>query len=86
MESNLKPRDRGDALDTERFENMLASPPFALYLKRVAAELERARTDCEKQDELRAIHNAQGRCASLRTVLELPAIMLREMRGGTKSG
>jgi hypothetical protein len=71
--------NRTDALDTERFEAMVASPPFALLRARIAAELERARADCETQCEL-VLTRAQGQAKALRTVLDLPASMLREMK------
>lgn len=71
--------NRHDSLDTERFEAMLASPPFALYQARISAELERARTDCETQCEL-VLARAQGQAKAFRTALELPAMMLAEMR------
>jgi hypothetical protein len=62
---------------------MLASPPFALYRARIAAELERARTDCETQSDV-ALTRAQGAAKALRTALELPAIMLAEMKKNQK--
>jgi hypothetical protein len=72
--------NRLDALDTERFEAMLASPPFALLKARIAAELERARADCETHDERVVIARAQGQVKAFRTVLALPEIMLKEMK------
>jgi hypothetical protein len=71
---------RLDAIDAERFEEMLASESFALLRARIAAELERARTDCESQPELRDIHRAQGAAKALRMTLDLPARMLTTMK------
>jgi len=68
-------------LEAERFEAMLASPSFGLLRARIAGELERARTDCESQDGALEIHRAQGRVKALRTMLELPINMLKEMKG-----
>lgn len=80
MEGKIVVPDRLDGLDAERFAEMLSSPPFALFRGRIYQELERARADCETFTEPAQIHRAQGRCASLRTVVLLPEIMLREMR------
>ncbi len=76
--------ERLDALDLERFEDMIASPPFALFQARVTAELERARTDCETVIGDVQVCRAQGRCAALRTVLALPAIVAKEIRAKLK--
>jgi hypothetical protein len=71
--------NRLDSLDTERFETMIGSPAFALLRARMVAELERARNDCETQCEL-VQTRAQGQAKAFRTALDLPAIMLREMK------
>jgi hypothetical protein len=75
---------RHDALDTERFSDMLASPPFALLRARMTAELERARLECETQTDPLGVNRAQGRCGAMRIALALPEIMLREMKGTAK--
>lgn len=62
---------------------MLASEPFALLRGRISGELDRARADCENQQGL-TLKRAQGQVKALRTALELPAIMLREMKAKTK--
>jgi hypothetical protein len=67
-----------DALDRERFEDMLKSPPFAILAARIAAELERYRGECEKRDGVE-LHRSQGAAAALRVVLGLPLAMLKEM-------
>lgn len=72
---------RFDAIDTERFETMIESPAFALYRARLVDELERARGDCEAQDDLKPIHRAQGVVHGLRTALGLPQAIAQEMRG-----
>jgi hypothetical protein len=80
MDGKVIVPDRLDALDTERFADMLASPPFNLLRARIYAELERARGDCETQNDPQALNRAQGRCGALRAVQALPEIMLKEMR------
>ncbi len=76
----LKPTDRFDALDQERFEDMLQSPPFQIFLGRVRATLEVASGDCERLDDESDLRRAQGRAAALRTVLRLPEQIVEEMK------
>ena len=79
MDPKTLPATRLDSLDAERFRDMVASPPFALFRARIEAELERARGDCEVAAEPRAVTLAQGRSAALRTALALPALILKEI-------
>jgi hypothetical protein len=67
-----------DALDRERFEDMLKSPPFAILAARIAAELERYRGECEKRDGVE-LHRSQGAAAALRMVRDLPFQILKQM-------
>lgn len=71
---------RFDALDRELFETMIVSPSFVVYRRRLIAELERARIDCETREEACAIHRAQGSVRGLRIALGLPEEILKEMR------
>lgn len=79
MQQPVARSPRLDAIDEERFADMVASESFALLKDRIAGELDRARTDCETQFGL-TLTRAQGRVNALRTVLEIPAIMLREIK------
>lgn len=82
METPAITTRRHDALDTERFADMLDSPPFAMFMQRIEAEFGRSRLDCENETEAVPLHRAQGRCAAYRTVLALPAIMRAEQKKG----
>jgi hypothetical protein len=84
MQPAIKASERLDQIDREQFEAMLASAPFELLAARIAAELERARADCESQLDVIAVHRAQGAVKALRTALDLPKILLKEM--STKIG
>jgi hypothetical protein len=85
MEPPVKRSNRLDQIDTELFEQMLASGSYQLLRARIAGELERARTDCENQPEPREVYKAQGAVRALRVALELPARILQEMKAGTRS-
>lgn len=63
---------------------MLASPAFALLKARIAAELERARTECETECGRDSVYFSQGQAKALRTVLALPDMMLTEMKARKK--
>lgn len=79
MQSKVIPvADPPDALDRERFADMVASPPFQTLESRIRQELERYRGECEKRDGVE-LHRSQGAAAALRVVLGLPAAMLKEM-------
>lgn len=79
MDPRPVPSQRLDHLDAERFRDMLASPPFAIFRKRIELLLDRSRGDCEKHDDPRDIHRAQGSTAAIRSVLALPEQILREI-------
>lgn len=79
MEAKVTSSERLDQLDAERFRDMLASPPFDILRKRITAELERARMDCERQTNIRDLRRAQGVTSGLRTVLALPEQILKEI-------
>jgi hypothetical protein len=80
VEAKTTVADRLDALDKERFEDMIASPPFALFVRRIAAELARAQNDCERKDETVSIYRAQGAAAAFRVALALPELIVKEIR------
>jgi hypothetical protein len=79
MQTPATTSPRLDGIDAGRFADMLASPSFQLFGARIAAELERSRTDCEMLDGV-ALNRAQGKVTAYRTVLDLPARMLAEMK------
>ena len=79
MESKAVPvPDRLDALDRERFKEMVDSPPFALYSARLMHEFDRYRVECEVRDGTE-LHRSQGSAAALRVVMDLPNTILKEM-------
>jgi hypothetical protein len=67
-----------DALDRERFQDMLNSPPFLLLRNRILEELQRYCQECEARDGVE-LHRSQGAARALRVVLGLPATMIKEM-------
>jgi hypothetical protein len=83
MESKLNTSERLDHLDAERFRDMLASPSFLTLTARIEAELERKRELCERLDKI-GLYRAQGSVAALRTVLALPAQILKEIESHRK--
>jgi hypothetical protein len=70
---------RLDDFDARDLKEMLASRPFALLRARLAAELERQRAACERAAEAVELHRAQGAVAALRTALDLPERVLKEI-------
>jgi hypothetical protein len=72
--------NRQDALDIEAFDDMIASAPFAAFMLRVAAELDRARGTCETASARLLVVRAQGAAQALRAVVGLPERMAKEMK------
>jgi len=70
---------RLDQIDAERFDAMLNSGSFALFTERIRADLLRAQSDCELQKDAVDLRRAQGRVTALRTVLDLPPRILKEI-------
>lgn len=79
MESKAIVTDRLDHLDAERFRDMIASPPFAILRNRIEQELARRIETCTTADVTKELRKAQGGAAALRTVLALPAQILKEI-------
>jgi hypothetical protein len=69
-----------DDVDARQLAEMKASPAFALLRKRIEAELERTREQCEAADGAMDIHRAQGKIVALRTVLGLPDRLISEAK------
>ena len=84
MQPKTVPDERLDAIDAERFRDMMASPSFALVRSRIDAELGRAREACTQATKRIQIHRAQGSAAALRAVLGMPAQILDEMEKAPK--
>jgi hypothetical protein len=72
--------ERLDGIDREKFEEMLASPSFGLYYKRLVAELIRTQTVCETVTDAPEVYRAQGRISALRMATNLPQKLLEEMQ------
>jgi hypothetical protein len=83
MKAKLIPTARPDDSVAGHFEAMIESGPFRLLVSRIAVELKRAEETCVRSDSDMEIRHAQGAVMSLRTVLELPARLLAEMRRST---
>lgn len=80
MPLTIKTSKRFDALETERFREMLASEPFQKYTARLNEMLTTAARECENEDDDRRLRRAQGRALALRAVLGVPDRILAEMR------
>lgn len=76
---------RGGALEVEQITTMLDSPGYARLKKRIEAELERARGECETATAPEEVYRRQGRVAALRGVLGLPEQILSDMRKNDRS-
>lgn len=81
MEALLTPSRRADAIDAEQFGQMIESEYFRRFIARVKAERDRAVEACLTTGDDLPLRRAQGAQAALRSVLELPELMLAEMRG-----
>ncbi len=79
MQTNVTVRH--DQFEEAKFRDMMASEPFRLLTARIAGELERARTDCERKGEPTEIYRAQGSAAALRAALALPETIAKELAG-----
>lgn len=76
----LKPTKRFDALDRERFEEMIASPPFAIFRQRIQAALAVNERACQDQADIIELRRAQGAAKALHMVLRLPEQIVEEMK------
>ena len=85
MDANVRQVNRLDGAEAQRFRDMLSSSSFGLLRMRIEGEIERARTACERSDDQRETTRAQGAVHALRSVLDLPKIILREMEQRPKS-
>lgn len=79
METKLTPSRRPDAIDAERFREMLGSPLFLLLWDRVAAEQERTQSLCERAEGAVELRRAQGAAQALRAVRAMPQQILGEL-------
>jgi hypothetical protein len=80
VDTKVTAATRLDHLDAERLRDMLASPTFAILRGRIDQCLRASQTDCERKDDPRDIHRAQGRVEALRWVLALPDQILKEIQ------
>ncbi len=75
---------RLDALDIEKFEQLIAGELFKIIWDRVTAELKRVQETCEKGDSELEIRRAQGAVKFGRMVVNMPEMLLAEMRAGSR--
>jgi hypothetical protein len=76
---------RFDGIDAQRFKEMVDSEAFARFTLRVTAELKRAEEACVRDVDEVLVRRAQGAVVALRTVIGLPASILREMEAANPS-
>lgn len=79
VDTKVTSSQRLDHLDAQRLREMLESVPFGILRDRMKVLLERAQGDCERHDDPRDIHRAQGYVKALKAVLALPDQILREI-------
>jgi len=79
MENKAVVTNRLDHLDAERFREMIASPPFAIFRERIEKERDRQIDGCATADITKELRKHQGAAAALRVVLALPAQILKEI-------
>lgn len=72
-----------EASDEEALKQMQQSRAFGLYLKRIAAELERNRSTCEVADSTH-LYRAQGSVSALRMASTLIDTLIREAKSGVR--
>jgi hypothetical protein len=80
VQPKLTAAARPDAIDAERFGEMLRSPLFSIFRARMAAELKRASEACERADGDVEVRRAQGAASAWRVAAGLPEAILDEMK------
>lgn len=68
---------RYTSADLDALSDLVGSPGYKLFRDRVESELERRRTELERQGDA---GECRGRVAALRTVLGIPEILRSEMK------
>jgi len=76
----MKIRQKPDAIDLEHLQQTVGTRGFQLIDTRVQDMLATARASLETQADPHDFYRAQGRVEALRRVLELPAILAKEIR------
>lgn len=80
-----KPRDP-DSSDLDALRELVRSRGFELFIARVREELERYRVECEHPSDSWVTHVAQGAVRALRTVFDIPSILILEITSEVKHG
>jgi hypothetical protein len=76
----MRIRQKPDAIDLEHLKQTLGTRGYELIYSRVQEMLAAARVSLETQADPADFYRAQGRVEALRRVLELPAILTKEIR------
>jgi hypothetical protein len=79
MEPKVSTDNRLDEIDAEQLRLMMGSKPFALLMKRMRAEAERASLAVARETELPTIYRAQGALSAYAVVLAMPQTILNEI-------
>ena len=69
-----------DSADLDALQELVRSPGFQLYAARINEELERRRAELETAEKLEAIKGSQGLIKGLRIALEIPGILIEEVK------
>lgn len=84
MDTQLRPARPMDKMDAERWQEIVESDLFQVFVRRIRAELERAQDVCLRGDDELDLRRAQGAVKMAQTVLGLPELLAAEMRGGRR--
>lgn len=71
--------ERGDAFTARELKDLAESRAFNVLTTRIDRMIEEQRCACERAGSLGELQCAQGALRVLRTVKQLPAILIREM-------
>ena len=75
-------REAAQRAEAEALEELLDTPGWALYERRLSEALEKARADLEAVQSWEEYLGRRGKIDLLKVVLEMPRRMLKEARGG----
>lgn len=79
MTSNVRVIERGDAFTARELKDLTDSRAFNVLVRRIDKMIDDARNACESADSFERLKEAQGALRALRTVKQLPAILIREV-------
>lgn len=71
--------ERGDVFEARELKDLAESRAFNVYARRIDRMIEDQRSACESAQTFEQLKEAQGALKVLKTVRQLPAILIREM-------